>query len=148
MSDHNNWYNDLVGTDSKVTASDRAGIPTSTLSHQLRKGHMAAETVISLARGYGRNPVDALAETGFIRPDEAARIGRATIRMFSDQQIIRDVMRRINANPDAWGFMVGDEPPVDSNGNVTPIRPVSDDDLPAVADSSPDNPEEDIEFDD
>ena len=57
-------------------------------------------------------------------------------------------MRRIQRAPVAWDFPLGDEPDFDSNGNVRQIRAVSDDDLPYVADSSPDHPEEDIEFDD
>ena len=149
MSTHTDWYDDLTNHAPRKAAAERAGLPVSSLNLQYSRGEFRPETVIALARAYRASPVQALAATGLIEEDEAAPIGAAEVlRLATDQQLLEEVMRRIRRAPVAWDFPLGDEPPVDSNGNVTPFRPVVDADLPAVADSSPDNPEEDIEFDD
>lgn len=156
MTTHTSWLELTIGGDSKTTAAKKAGIPASTLLTQARHGHLSVDTVLAIARAYGRAPVAALVETGFLSVEEAAadtfsmaEVALA-LRAASDRKLLQEVMRRIRSEPKSWGFKVGEEPEFDSNGNVTEIRPARHDGLPAgaVADGSPDHAEENSDFDD
>lgn len=154
MTAHTDWYDELTDHAPRTPAAEKAGISQSTLHNQMNRGRLSVETVLALARAYGRNPVIALAETGYVTPDEvevgkSVAVAAFSLDQISDKRLIAEFMRRINKSPAAWGFTLGEEPEFDSNGQVSPIRPARDDEPPRrVADSSPDHPEESSEFDD
>lgn len=110
MTSHQAWFDRISGDDSKVQAARKAGIPASTLTHQLRKGRLGGETVISLARGYGVSPVAALAETGHLTAAEAADVPPVdSARLLTDRQLILEFMRRINIDPSSWDVPLTEE---------------------------------------
>lgn len=102
MTAHTNWYKRLVGNDPELTAAKRAKITTSTLNRQLSKGTLSAENVIALARGYEQNPVEALAATGFITSSEATSNPQEAARLLTDQELIRELARRVDDTPGVW----------------------------------------------
>lgn len=155
--DFHAWIQELIGDDTRREASAKAGKSESTLSRQLSRDTLSPEMVIALCRAYGRLPAQGLIETGYLRPWEVEGAGIPhALDKATNQQLLDAILRR--SDPEAtYLFGMGDEqinPDADvldlpRRSDTTPaIRAVSDDDLPYVADSSPDHPEEDIEFDD
>lgn len=144
VNKHDEWFKAVTGGDSGRAAALAAGIPVATLNRQLGRGEIDAGHVIALARAYDQPPAEALAATGYLTPAEAG--GRAdALRLASDQALIRELAHRIDANEKAWSGTFDDV----IAGAVTPIRPACDTPPPrlAVADSSPDEPEDGTDFD-
>lgn len=104
----NDWLDQLIGTDTRGTAANKAGYAPSTISRQLDRGHLRPETVIALCRAYGRSPVAGLIETGYIHPHEVEgpeveeALDRAT-----NQQLLDAIMRR--SDPEARYLFGADE---------------------------------------
>lgn len=104
----NDWLDQLIGTDTRGTAANKAGYAPSTISRQLDRGHLRPETVISLCRAYDRSPVAGLIETGYIHPHEVEgpeveeALDRAT-----NQQLLDAIMRR--SDPEARYLFGADE---------------------------------------
>lgn len=138
MSKHVQWYKRLTDGDTERTAALKAGVTTSTLNRQLAKGSLGAEVVILLSRAYGENPVMGLAATGYLTSDEATGLKAGDIsELLTDQQMIRALALRIDADPEAWfgtfGELADEEPEnelaslrskkqADSHSDVTPAR--------------------------
>ncbi|WJZ04808.1 hypothetical protein CFREN_04150 [Corynebacterium freneyi] len=149
----------LMGEQSQLDAANQIGISKSNITRWKDGARAAPDFVVKVARAYGANVLEALVEAEFITEKEAklqqVRTG-TPLEEATNQQILREILRR--SGPEAtYLFGMGDEqinPDADvldlpRRSDDTPaIRAVSDDDLPYVADSSPDHPEEDIEFDD
>lgn len=167
MTGHKEWFENLTKNASGRAAADLAGISPATMNRQLARNTLSAETVISLARAYGRSPVRALLETGYLLPEETGMpSAEELLQSLSDQQVIADVARRIDSEPSHWLGTFDEVIERETAPHLTPVPPpsvraISDDELAArresarpgmptgaVADDSPDNDEENTEFDD
>lgn len=131
---HRNWYRRLTGGEAERAAALAAGVTPSTLHRQLAAGQLSAENVISLARAYGQSPVKALAATGHLEQDEIADVPLDELgELLTDQQLIRLLAHRIDADPSAWFGTFGE-----LSGEGAEILELGS----YAADSSPDEPEE------
>ena len=84
------WLTDLIGEDTRATASKKADYAQSTISRQLSRGYLRPETVIALCRAYDRSPVSGLIETEYINdyelhgPDVEVALHEATNEQLLD----------------------------------------------------------------
>lgn len=147
------WLTDLIGEDTRATASKKADYAQSTISRQLSRGYLRPETVIALCRAYDRSPVSGLIETEYINdyelhgPDVEVALHEAT-----NEQLLDEIMRR--SDPQAR-YLFGNEGDEETIGLAPHLTPVSgpsgslhddddglvqewDDSVPHAADSSPD----------
>lgn len=147
------WLTELIGEDTRRTASSKAGMAESTLSRQLSRGHLSPEMVIALCRAYDRSPVAGLIQTEYINdyelqgPDVEVALREAT-----NEQLLNEIMRR--SDPEAR-YLFGNDVDDDAIGLAPHLTPVSDphaslqdeddgtvmewdDSIPHAADSSPD----------
>lgn len=148
--DFETWLTELIGEDTRRTASSKAGMAESTLSRQLSRGRLSPEMVIALCRAYDRSPVAGLIETGYINdyelhgPDVEVALREAT-----NEQLLDEIMRR--SDPQAR-YLFGNEGDDDVIGLAPHLTPVSDasDSMPlgAVAYSGPDEDAERNDVDD
>lgn len=144
------WLTELIGEDTRRTASSKAGMAESTLSRQLSRGHLSPEMVIALCRAYDRSPVAGLIQTEYINdyelqgPDVEFALREAT-----NEQLLNEIMRR--SDPEAR-YLFGNEGDDDVIGLAPHLTPVSDasDSMPlsAVAYSGPDEDAERNDADD
>ncbi|MBC3186312.1 hypothetical protein H7347_06960 [Corynebacterium sp. zg-331] len=103
--EHTKWFTRLTNGASALAASKQASpqLNNATLSRQLNRGTFSAEVVIALARGYNASPVEALAQTGYLRTSEATgQAPEAIAQLLSDQDLIRELARRIDDDASAW----------------------------------------------
>lgn len=131
---HRNWYARLTDNEAERAAALRAGVTPSTLHRQLAADHLSAENVIALARAYGENPARALAATGHLDIQEITEFSVDEVgELLTDQQLIRLLALRIDADPQAWFGTFGEL--ADEDAEVIDLGVYA-------ADSSPDEPEE------
>lgn len=98
--DFETWLTDLIGDDTRRTASKKSGMAESTLSRQLSRGHLSPEMVIALCRAYGVSPVQGLIDTGYLHPWEVEGPDVAiALRSATNQAILDEIMRR--SDPEA-----------------------------------------------
>ncbi|WP_420100143.1 hypothetical protein [Corynebacterium sp.] len=118
MTTHEAWFQGLIGADTKSAAAEKSGVSTSTLTHQLRNGHLSAPTVVALSRAYDRDVVQALAETGHITADEATLIPIDTaLQVASDRKLLEEFARRLRMiRPEDRDL------PLDAVAEVIPLR--------------------------
>ncbi len=157
--EHNEWFKLTTGGASGLEASKLAQVTTSTLNRQLSKNEISPENVIAIARAYGQNPAEALSATGYLTPDEVSGVSVESLaELLSDQQLIRALAHRIDADPAAWfgtfGELADDSADeLASSPKIVPEYYVPEMEviienprdvrtLDYVADSSPDEPEE------
>lgn len=137
MTSHNDWFEKLTHHASGRSAAERSGESPATVNRQLKAGVISPELVISLARGYGRSPVLALLQTGYLLPEET---GAPTLEevatTLTDQQLIAETARRIDSNPAHWQGTFGEVIDGDQDADVQA-------NLYAVADSSDEEEEGD-----
>lgn len=154
MKEHKTWFEELTQSASGRAAADLADISPATMNRQLARNALSAETVISLARAYGRSPVRALLETGYLLPEEAGMLSpEELLQSLSDQQVIADVARRIDDNPAHWLGTFDEVIEREATPHLTPVSDAHaslhndeddgtvmewDDNIPHAADSSPD----------
>lgn len=144
------WLTDLIGEDTRATASKKADYAQSTISRQLSRGYLRPETVIALCRAYDRSPVSGLIETEYINdyelqgPDVEVALHEAT-----NEQLLDEIMRR--SDPQAR-YLFGNEGDEDTVGLAPHLTPVSEpsDSMPlsAVAYNGPDEDAERNDADD
>lgn len=138
MKSHEVWFKTVTDGASGRAAALAAGVSVATLNRQLARGEIDPAHVIAIARAYGADPAEALAITGYLTPAEAAPLGPvAAMRLATDQALIRELARRIDSNAAAWSGTFGDV--LDSAETGPPLK--------AVADGSPDEPEDGTDFD-
>lgn len=117
------WLDNLIGDDTRATASKKADYAQSTISRQLSRGYLRPETVIALCRAYDRSPVSGLIETGYINdyelhgPDVEVALREAT-----NEQLLDEIMRR--SDPQAR-YLFGNEGDDDVIGLAPHLTPVS-----------------------
>ena len=117
------WLTDLIGEDTRATASKKADYAQSTISRQLSRGYLRPETVIALCRAYDRSPVSGLIETEYINdyelqgPDVEVALHEAT-----NEQLLDEIMRR--SDPQAR-YLFGNEGDEDTVGLAPHLTPVS-----------------------
>lgn len=117
------WLTDLIGEDTRATASKKADYAQSTISRQLSRGYLRPETVIALCRAYDRSPVSGLIETGYINdyelhgPDVEIALREAT-----NEQLLDEIMRR--SDPQAR-YLFGNEGDEETVGLAPHLTPVS-----------------------
>lgn len=103
MQKHMRWLIRLTKGDSGRTIAQKAGASIATINRQISKEEITAENVIAIARGYNQSPVEALAQTGYLTPEEASGMPReALAELLTDQEVIRVLAYRINEDEDAW----------------------------------------------
>ena len=130
---HKSWWQRVSGGDTERATALKSGVTTSTLNRQLSKGSLSAEVVIAIARGYGESPVEALAATGYLTPEEVTGTSNsAAAQLLTDQQLIRELARRIDADETAWTGTFGEV--IDTAQSTKDAEIVE---FPYVADSSP-----------
>lgn len=118
------WLDNLIGDDTRATASKKADYAQSTISRQLSRGYLRPETVIALCRAYDRSPVSGLIETGYINdyelqgPDVEIALHEAT-----NEQLLDEIMRR--SDPQAR-YLFGNEGDEEIIGLAPHLTPVSD----------------------
>ena len=141
------WLTELIGEDTRRTASSKAGMAESTLSRQLSRGHLSPEMVIALCRAYDRSPVQGLVETGYINEYEVQGVDLAiALHDATNEQLLNEIMRR--SDPEARYLFGADGDPavVDiddaADAAVFDIRPPHVEGLPYAADDSDTEPEE------
>lgn len=149
MSNHRDWFDSITDGASKAEAARRTEIANSTLSHQYRHAAFSATSVIAIAKAYGKNPIRALLQTGYLTQDNIdAMFSPTPIDAFTDQQLVRELAFRINSTPTHWEGTFEEvfarnnviDLPTKSNTTAKGVPPVWDGEgMPpdAVADSSP-----------
>ena len=141
------WLTELIGEDTRRTASSKAGMAESTLSRQLSRGHLSPEMVISLCRAYDRSPVQGLVETGYINEYEVQGVDLAiALHDATNEQLLNEILRRSDPEARYLFGADGDSAVVDlddaSDADVFDIRPPHVEGLPYAADDSATEPEE------
>ena len=116
------WYRSTVGDDSENAVATKAQIHQRTLNGQRRKGSLSAETVVAVAKAYGRDVLDALVVCGLITEEDIRRHGiRESLASATDEEIANEVYRRL-VDGSASGDLTDGHQAVTS----TPIRTVPD----------------------
>ena len=144
--DARTWL-ETITDDQPGTIAKKAGIPRRTLYHQLERGTFPIDNIIKITDAYGTSPIDALMEIGVIDrawanvPDVVA-----ALRLATDDQLTDEILRRLKLGSRNFDTPVDELDARRSNTTTPAIRAV-DNDLPYVADSSPDEPEEGTDFD-
>ena len=141
------WLTELIGDDTRRTASSKAGMAESTLSRQLSRGHLSPEMVIALCRAYDRSPVQGLVETGYINEYEVQGVDLAiALHDATNEQLLNEIMRRSDPQARYLFGADGDSTVVDlddaADAAVFDIRPPHVEGLPYAADDSATEPEE------
>lgn len=140
--EHNEWFNRITRSDSLRRVAELADISDRTLSRQLRAGEIDPALIIRIAEAYEESPVIALVDLGFMSSKWITEPGVVTaLSRASDEELTDELLRRLN---------LLDGRPVDqvAKERDAQLRSLPDnwEDF-AVADESPDHPEEDSDFD-
>jgi hypothetical protein len=94
--EHTEWLKAIAGTDSARTISKKSGVPNRTVLNQMDKGTISAENVIKIAEGYGKSPVRALVNTGYLDEEWAQSVDPETaIWQLTEEQIAEHVLERM-----------------------------------------------------
>lgn len=139
MENHKDWFDKITNRASGRSAAERSGESPATVNRQLKAGIISPDLVISLARGYGRSPVLALLETGYLLPEETgAPTLEEVANALTDQQLIAETARRIDSNPAHWqgtfSEVVDGEQDYDVRSNLYAVADNSDEDDGTVRD--------------
>lgn len=150
VMDFNQWLSSLPGSPTPTTAASRSGLASPTLIRHASKGSTTADNTIKIARAFGVSPVDALVDTGFLRPGESdtARVSaRQALADLGIEDALRIVVDRVNASglfeEDFTMDDLGDGADIiemHDAGELPELLDLSE--MPYVADSSPDEPGE------
>lgn len=157
--EHTEWLAEISHRASEREVGRQSGVPFRTINSQMKRGRISAEVVIRIAEGYGKSPVRALVDTGYLDEQWAETVDQITaLRQVSEEDLADEVLRRMKL-PGAHEVF---DTPVDeldarrsakSNGQVPPRPADEDNDTPlgAVAYSGEDEDaqrqKEDSDFD-
>ena len=105
------WYVVTVGDDSENQVALRSGVVQRTLNRQLAAGRLSPETVVAVARAYGRDVLDALVTVGLITAQDIRNHGvRQALIDATDREIAELVYERLARGDDHPEFE--DSPPL------------------------------------
>ncbi|WEV74081.1 hypothetical protein OZX74_00440 [Bifidobacterium sp. ESL0798] len=91
------WLRRITHDDSINSIAKRTNIPYATLYKRFQSDELATSEIITIARCYGINPINALVDTGVISIDEAAGVrGNNSLRLFSIEALTKEIVRRSN----------------------------------------------------
>ena len=139
METINDWVNEATGSDSWRAIAARLDTTHPTIQRRLRD--QPADAIHAIANAYGVNPIPGFIAAGIITEFDLRQYTKgAAIEDFSDLELAQVIVERLQTRE------------AEDLSNVTEfpspgIRGVGHDDLPSVADSSPDEPEEGTDFD-
>ena len=98
MNTEMTWYYATVGDDTPNAAAGKSGLVQSTLAAQLRRGRLAPESVVAIARAYGADAIKGLIAAGLISADDVRRYGtKEALHAATDAEIAEEVYRRLVA---------------------------------------------------
>lgn len=89
------WVQEIAEGASNREIAMKAGIPMTTFHRKWTKGEFTAEDAVTIARAYGRNPIEALVEQGTLTPDEVHNAGVHPIEEFTMLELSREMLRRV-----------------------------------------------------
>lgn len=96
LMEHTEWLTQTTGGDSARTVSKNSGVAGRTVLNQLDRNHFSAENVILIAEAYGKSPVRALVDTGYLDEQWAQAVDPATaLRQVSEDDLADEVLRRM-----------------------------------------------------
>lgn len=94
--DHSKWLAETVGGDKDRTIGERSGVPWRTIGDQRDRDRISAENVIAIAIGYGRHPVTALIDCGYLPARYATEADPIiALRKVSEDELAAEVLRRM-----------------------------------------------------
>lgn len=103
MNSHEEWVDKVSGGASRRQVATAIGVSQSTYNRQANAGRFDAETIIAIARHYRVQPVAALAALEILTNEEAAGMtAHAIAGLLTDQQLIRELARRVDSDEAAW----------------------------------------------
>lgn len=104
------WYETTTGGDTVNAVATRAKINQPTLHRQVQNWRLSAETVVHIARGYGKSALDGLMVLGLIKQaDIDAHFKHLQLSDYTDAEIVDEIARRLETMPDEG--TIYDEPP-------------------------------------
>lgn len=90
------WYVATVGDDSENQVALRSGVVQRTLNRQLAAGRLSPESVVAVARAYGKDVLDALVTVGLITARDIRDHGvREALAAATDREIAELVYERL-----------------------------------------------------
>jgi hypothetical protein len=93
---HTHWLAATAGGDSPRAIGTRSGVPWRTVNDQIRRNNISAENVIAIAIGYGKHPVTALIDCGYLEARFATEADPiAALRQVSEDDLADEVLRRM-----------------------------------------------------
>lgn len=95
------WLKTVSKGDSMNRIAERSGIPYATINRRFKTQEIPAEEIITIARAYGQNPIEALIQCGRIKEEEVLGISTAdAIRLAPIGVIAAEIVRRGTAGID------------------------------------------------
>lgn len=137
---HTEWLAKVTNGASINAAANAADIVQRTLSRQLEREHIDAESVIKIAVAYKAHPVRALVDTGYLEPQYARSVDPLTaLRQVPEEALANEVLERMmrGLETDALTTPVDELASRRSNISEVDVRG-----LPYAADDSDTEPEE------
>lgn len=97
--EHKEWFANAIGEDTLNGAAKRSAIPQKTLDGQIKRGLLPAESVIKLARTYGKGVIQALVDTGYLEVSEVkGKVTILNIEQISDAELLKELLRRVDGD--------------------------------------------------
>lgn len=90
------WYSKAVDGASVNAVAARSNLVQTTLARQVKKGELAAEAVIAVARAYGNDAIGALIATGYLASEDVRNHGvQSALTDALDVELAAEVVRRL-----------------------------------------------------
>lgn len=90
------WYAATVGDDTPNAVAAKSGLVYTTLYRQLSTRKLTPETIVGIARAYGRDAINALVAHGLLTEDDVRMHGSIpALSSATDTEIAEEVYRRL-----------------------------------------------------
>lgn len=99
------WVREIAEDASNREIAMKSGIPMTTFHRKWTKDEFTAEDAVTIARAYGRSPIEALVEQGTLTPDEVRRAGVHPIEEFTMLELSRELLRRVQQQTDTPDYV-------------------------------------------
>lgn len=140
------WLRSLPGAPTPTIAAKRSNLSGPTLLRHSERGYSTADNVITIARAYGVNPVDALVDNGILQPEEFDD-ERSTVKNVLKEATVAELLEALVEYVNNSGLVEGRF----EMNSLTNHRETTQDHIPspddgwqyeemAAADDSPDEP--------